>query len=206
MKALPTYGVIPAINMILKLAKEGKQAPGMHYGLDRILHGEQYTELLRPLPTHAKLTHRARILDIWDKGKGAVVVTEVKSYDEHGDELIQNEITSFVRGAGGWGGERGPSSDVNAPPDRAPDAVVTEKIPENAGPALPAERRLEPAPRRPGLRQGVRLRSADPARPVHLRLRGAARAREVRARGQPATSSRASRCASPTACSPARRS
>ena len=33
-----------------------------------------------------------------------------------------------VRGAGGWGGERGPSGDGNAPPDRAPDAVVEQKI------------------------------------------------------------------------------
>jgi 3-hydroxyacyl-CoA dehydrogenase/3a,7a,12a-trihydroxy-5b-cholest-24-enoyl-CoA hydratase len=38
-----------------------------------------------------------------------------------------NEVTTFVRGAGGWGGDRGPSADVNVPPDRAPDAVVEEK-------------------------------------------------------------------------------
>lgn len=132
MRVLPTFGVVPAINVMLKLAKEGKRAPGLRYGLDRVLHGEQYTELLRPLPTHAKLTHRARIKDIWDKGEGAVVVTEIRSFDENGDELIRNEVSTFVRGAGGWGGDRGPSSDVNVPPDRAPDAVVEERIPDNA--------------------------------------------------------------------------
>jgi 3-hydroxyacyl-CoA dehydrogenase/3a,7a,12a-trihydroxy-5b-cholest-24-enoyl-CoA hydratase len=131
MKALPTYGVIPAINMILTLGKQGKQAPGLRYGLDRVLHGEQYTELKRPLPLHAKLTHRARIKDIFDKGKNALVITEIVSYDEAGMELVRNEVTTFVRGAGGWGGDRGPSQDVNVPPDRAPDKVVEDRVPEH---------------------------------------------------------------------------
>ncbi len=129
-KALPTFAVVPAVNMVLQLAKEGKQAPGLNFGLDRILHGEQYTEVLQPLPPHAKLTHKAKIKDIFDKGKLAVVVTEIRSYDETGAELMRNEVSMAVRGAGGWGGERGPSNEVAAP-DRAPDAVVTEKIPEN---------------------------------------------------------------------------
>ena len=129
MKALPTYGVIPAINTILTLGKQGKQAPGLRYGLDRVLHGEQYTELKRPLPLAAKLTHRSRIKDIFDKGKNALVITEIVSYDEAGMELTRNEVTTFVRGAGGWGGDRGPSQDVNTPPDRAPDQVVEDRVP-----------------------------------------------------------------------------
>jgi len=130
-KALPTFGVVPAVNAIMTLIKDGKQAPGMSYGLDRVLHGEQYTEVKRPLPPKATLTHRARIKDIFDKGKGALIVNETKSYDENGELLIVNETSIFVRGAGGWGGDRGPSSDVNTPPDRAPDAVATEAIPAN---------------------------------------------------------------------------
>jgi 3-hydroxyacyl-CoA dehydrogenase/3a,7a,12a-trihydroxy-5b-cholest-24-enoyl-CoA hydratase len=49
--ALPTFGVIPAINAILERAAKGETAPGLHYGFERILHGEQTTELLRPLPS-----------------------------------------------------------------------------------------------------------------------------------------------------------
>jgi 3-hydroxyacyl-CoA dehydrogenase/3a,7a,12a-trihydroxy-5b-cholest-24-enoyl-CoA hydratase len=131
MKALPTFGVIPAINMIFTLGKQGKTAPGLNYGLDRVLHGEQYTELRRPLPTHAKLANRARVKDIFDKGKNALVVTEITSYDQDGMELVKNEITTFVRGAGGWGGDRGPSQEINVPPDRAPDKVAEDKIPSN---------------------------------------------------------------------------
>ena len=131
-RPLPTYGVIPALNTVLAQAAEGKQAPGLNYGLDRVLHGEQYTELLRPLPPKATLRHKGRIKDIFDKGKNALVVTEVTSYDaQSGEPLVRNEITTFVRGAGGWGGDRGPTSDINVPPERAPDAVITEKTHEN---------------------------------------------------------------------------
>ena len=131
-RPLPTYGVIPALNTVLKLAADGKQAPGLNYGLDRVLHGEQYTEVLRPLPPKATLRHKGRIKDIFDKGKNALVVTEVTSYDaQSGEPLVRNEITTFVRGAGGWGGDRGPASDINVPPERAPDAVITEKTHEN---------------------------------------------------------------------------
>ncbi|NOQ83024.1 MAG: SDR family NAD(P)-dependent oxidoreductase [Myxococcales bacterium] len=131
MKALPTFAVIPGTNAILGFAKEGISAPGLNYGLDRLLHGEQYIELVRPLPLKATLTTKAVVKDIWDKGKGALVVTALDSYDEDGDLLIKSEMTAFIRGAGGWGGERGPSADLNVPPSRAPDVVVEDAIPQN---------------------------------------------------------------------------
>jgi 3-hydroxyacyl-CoA dehydrogenase/3a,7a,12a-trihydroxy-5b-cholest-24-enoyl-CoA hydratase len=131
MKALPSFGVMPAINMVFAQAKSGASTPGLRYGLDRILHGEQHTELKRPLPTHGKLTTKATIKSIYDKVKGAVINTEFITYDEAGDELVRNHMATFVRGAGGWGGERGPSVEVNVPPDRAPDKVVEDKTSEN---------------------------------------------------------------------------
>ncbi|HEY5147072.1 MAG TPA: SDR family NAD(P)-dependent oxidoreductase, partial [Polyangiaceae bacterium] len=130
-KMLPTFPVAPALKAIYDLAKEGKQTPGLHYGFDRVLHGEQYTEIRAPWPTHGKLTHKIKIKDIFDKGKGALVVSAITTTDETGTTLAYNEVTTFVRGAGGWGGERGPSADVNVAPARAPDAVVEEKTSPN---------------------------------------------------------------------------
>ncbi len=130
-KSFPTFAVMPAMRSFLERAKSGENAPGMNYGLERLLPGEQYTEITRPPPQSAEPTHRAKVKEIWDKGKNAVVVNEVKSYDENGDLLIVNEFTSVIRGAGGWGGERGPTGESNAAPDRKPDAVREEKIPEN---------------------------------------------------------------------------
>lgn len=129
-KPLPTMTAAIAVGEVMKLAIEGKQAPGMNYGLDRILHGEQYTKVIKPLPVAGKLEHRARIKDIWDKGKGAIVVTEVKTFDDKGTLLAINEINTFVRGAGGWGGERGPNTDV-AIPARAADHTVEERTDPN---------------------------------------------------------------------------
>jgi len=128
---LPTFGVVPALKVMMDNAQKGVTAPGLRYGLDRLLHGEQYTEVKRPLPKAAKLTHRAWIANIFDKGKGALVVTAIESLDEDGDVLIYNESTAFIRGAGGWGGDRGPSGPGHEAPERAPDAVVEEHIPEN---------------------------------------------------------------------------
>ncbi len=130
--ALPTYGVIPALNAIFKQMSEGKSAPGLNYGLERILHGEQFTELVRPLPPSAELLHKGHISDIYDKGKNAIVVTHLDSYDaKTGELLVRNDVSMLVKGAGGWGGDRGPSADVNVPPARSPDAVVIEKTSES---------------------------------------------------------------------------
>jgi len=131
-RALPTFGVVPALGIFFEQAKKGVSAPGLNYGFERILHGEQYIELKRPLPaTATTLKHTVRIKDIFDKGKNASVVMEVLSYDEAGREIMRNEITQIVRGAGGWGGDRGPAGEANEPPARAPDATVTEKIGAN---------------------------------------------------------------------------
>jgi NAD(P)-dependent dehydrogenase (short-subunit alcohol dehydrogenase family)/acyl dehydratase/putative sterol carrier protein len=130
-QALPTYGVMPALNAYLNMAKDGKSLQGLNYGLDRVLHGEQYTEILRPLPPHAKLTHTFRFKAAYDKAPHAVVVMAVDTVDESGEKLAYNEISTFVRGAGGWGGDRGPSGDINVPPAREPDAVIEEKTADN---------------------------------------------------------------------------
>lgn len=128
-QAFPTFAVTPA----LKAMFANPQAPGLNFGFDRILHGEQELEIHRPLPSHAKLTSQARIAEIWDKGKNALVVNEIVSSDDAGP-LFTNRVTTVVRGAGGWGGERGPSAQPNTPPDRDPDASVEQTI--NANQAL----------------------------------------------------------------------
>jgi len=130
-QALPTYGVMPALNAFLTLGRDGKMLKGLNYGLDRVLHGEQYTEIFRPLPRSAKLKHTFRLKTAYDKAPNAVVILAVDTTDDSGEKLAYNEISIFVRGAGGWGGERGPSADINVPPAREPDAVIEEKTDPN---------------------------------------------------------------------------
>lgn len=42
----------------------------------QILHGEQYIEVYKQLPTEATVETRYKIVDVVDKGKGALVVIQ----------------------------------------------------------------------------------------------------------------------------------
>ena len=130
-QGLPSYGATCTVTALIDSIMAGNQAPGLNYGFERILHGEQAITMHRPLPQSGKLVHRAKVKEIWDKGKNAVVVIEVKTTDGAGEPLFDNEMSMFVRGAGGWGGERGPSGEVGTPPSRPADKVVEQKTDAN---------------------------------------------------------------------------
>ena len=80
------------------------------------------------------------------QGQERVIDTEAKSYDEDGELSIINEFIDRHPRRGGWGGDRGPSVEVNVPPNRAPDAVVEEKIGENQALLYRLTGDCEPAP------------------------------------------------------------
>jgi len=90
-----------------------------------VLHGEQAVALEAPIPTHGTLTTTPTVTAVYDKGKGAVVVVETDTVNEKGTLLFHNTAAIFIRGEGGFGGERGPSGPKNEPPDRRPDHEVT---------------------------------------------------------------------------------
>lgn len=92
-----------------------------------MLHGEQYLELLRPLATDGKLITRGSVVDVMDKKSGAVVVTLCESFDEQGEVVIRNQSSTFVVGAGNFGGKSKPNDQVipTVPaPNRNPDFVT----------------------------------------------------------------------------------
>ena len=131
-KALPSYAALPQLSAMLELAKNGGQLiPGLNYGFDRSLHGEQYTQIKQLFNPSAKLTHTYQLKQAFDKNPHAVVVISVNTKDESGEVVAYNEMSVFVRDGGGWGGDRGPSGEENTPPSRDPDATITEHIPEN---------------------------------------------------------------------------
>ena len=60
-------------------------------------------------------------------------VVGTESLDEKGKVLFRATSSIFVRGEGGFGGDRGPSGAKNSPPDRAPDKSVSYKtLPQQA--------------------------------------------------------------------------
>jgi acyl dehydratase len=90
-----------------------------------LVHGQQAVTLHRPLPVAGEATVVGKLVAIYDKGKAAVVVTENRATAADGEPLFTTRMSAFIRGEGGWGGDRGPSGAQNVPPERAPDHEVT---------------------------------------------------------------------------------
>ena len=97
-----------------------------------LVHGEQSIELEGAIPVAGTGSCVAEITGIYDKGKGAVVaITGTTSDAATGSKLFSQTASLFIRGEGGWGGDRGPSGPKNVPPDRAPDHSVTYQTRED---------------------------------------------------------------------------
>jgi len=90
-----------------------------------LVHGEQAITLHKPVPVAGNAMVTGKVAAMYDKGKAAVVVLESEAREPGGDLLWTTSMSAFIRGEGGWGGDRGPSGPRNVPPDRAPDQVVS---------------------------------------------------------------------------------
>ncbi len=90
-----------------------------------LVHGEQRVTLHKPIPPDGAASVTSRIVGIYDKGKAAVVATETEAIDPLGEPLYTTYMSAFIRGEGGWGGDRGPGGARNVPPEREPDHAVT---------------------------------------------------------------------------------
>jgi len=101
--------------------------PGCDINLTQVVHGAQEVHLISPLPTSGKATLTTTIADIWDKGKAAVIWQEGVAVDPRGAELWRVRSSIFVKGEGGWGGNRGEGNAIVVP-DRAPDGTTTYAV------------------------------------------------------------------------------
>jgi acyl dehydratase len=124
-QALPTFGVL------LAQARAG----GSLGDFDRamLVHAEQSIELHKPLPVSGTLSTSAMVTGIYDKGSGALIQTENHAVDAAtGEPIVTTRSGTFIRGEGGFGGDRGTSAAWQLP-DRAPDYKVTQQTrPEQA--------------------------------------------------------------------------
>ncbi|MEU6661340.1 MaoC/PaaZ C-terminal domain-containing protein [Streptomyces sp. NPDC046821] len=106
----------------------GLSSPGIDINLAHVLHGGQTVELHRPIPVKGQATSTSRIAAVYDKGKAAILVLRTEVADADGP-LWTADAQIFVRGEGGFGGDRGPSTRLEAPtgePDRTVDRVIRE--------------------------------------------------------------------------------
>jgi acyl dehydratase len=121
LQVLPTFGVVaPNFRMFEPPAVT---FPGIDIDLSKVLHGTQSITIHARLPIAGRATSHARIADVWDKGKAAVIVQEAEVVDLAGAPLWTTTTGIFARGEGGFGGSRGPALRL-PPPVGRPDLVV----------------------------------------------------------------------------------
>jgi acyl dehydratase len=128
-KVLPTFGVL--------VARGGGAGRSLGtFDPAMLVHAEQAFELHRPLPVAGTVRTTSTVTGIYDKGSGALVVSENVAVDAGtGEPLVTSTGSAFIRGEGGFGGERGPRDAGGRweRPEREPDLRVEEHTrPEQA--------------------------------------------------------------------------
>lgn len=93
----------------------------------QVVHGDQSITLLRPLTPDGSVQLTTRIAAVYDKGSGALVQLESVGRDPvAGGDVFVSRMGLFIRGAGGWGGDRGPDRPTWSVPG-APTAQVRQR-------------------------------------------------------------------------------
>ncbi|MDY0012569.1 MAG: MaoC/PaaZ C-terminal domain-containing protein [Rhodocyclaceae bacterium] len=120
--ALPTFAVM--------LAGSGSWVGNPETGitLTKLLHGEQFLTIHKPLPAQGVMVGKDRVEAVYDKGadKGAVLIVARDIREkESGDLVATTGMSLFLRADGGFGGKAdGQPKPHPVPEDRAPDASI----------------------------------------------------------------------------------
>lgn len=99
-----------------------------------VLHAEQQVEILADLPVNGEAHAVTEITEMWDKGKAALIVARTTATSPDGTPLWHSSAGLFIRGAGGWGGDRGPESNTPRPAamETSEQTISFETRPEQA--------------------------------------------------------------------------
>ena len=104
-KVFPTYcTVLHGIDLLNALTT----CPGMpNFNPMMLLHGEQRNTLLRPIKANATYVNKAKVSNVVDKVKGALLDFEITTFEKLPDGKLEaaftNTISVFIRGLGGFG-------------------------------------------------------------------------------------------------------
>jgi acyl dehydratase len=116
-RVLPTFGVV------LNQFRGGSRLNIGEFNPAMLVHAEQSVELNGELPASGSLGVSSTVTGIYDKGSGALVVSEATGRLPGADQpLVVTRSSLFIRGEGGFG-VRGPK-DAWTAPERDPDVVL----------------------------------------------------------------------------------
>ncbi|KAK4429460.1 Enoyl-CoA hydratase 2, peroxisomal [Sesamum alatum] len=123
-EVLPTFASLFSGGLQSEIAK----IPGLDFDPRLLLHGQQYIEMYKPLPSHGCILNKATVSGLHDKGKAAVLEVEILSYEkESGVLLFMNRMTVYLRGAGGFSKSSQPYSFTKYPSNQ----TFAYKIPQS---------------------------------------------------------------------------
>ncbi|WP_162487259.1 MULTISPECIES: MaoC/PaaZ C-terminal domain-containing protein [unclassified Variovorax] len=133
---------LPSMALVLATPGSWLRDPATGVDQSKVVHGEQWLTLHKPLPTQGRVRSRSRVIGIADKGpkSGAVIYVERLLSDSSDGSLYASSIASLIaRGDGGFGGSPSVSQIVHLPAYRpaAPrDQVVSCDVHTNPAQAL----------------------------------------------------------------------
>ncbi|TXG74789.1 hypothetical protein ES288_1Z010500v1 [Gossypium darwinii] len=123
-KVLPTFSTLFSLRGLPQLSG----VPGLKFDKRLLLHGQQYIEIHKPLPSNASLLNKTTIAGFHDKGKAAILELETRSYEKESGELLTlNRTSVFLRGAGGFSDPSKPFTYSNYPVNPA-SAMKSQKL------------------------------------------------------------------------------
>jgi acyl dehydratase len=119
--------VLPTFPVIVGIAGGGGMPSFGEFNWAMLVHGEQAVEVFGPIPPEGTIVSQTRIVGIYDKGSGALVVMESESkYKDTGQPAFNTRFGAFIRGEGGFGEQRGdPLPPRPKAPEGAPDHETT---------------------------------------------------------------------------------
>lgn len=117
LRALPT--------MALVLGDYGAEAQArLSVDPANVVHGAERLTMHAPLPAQGALTTVTTLAALFDKGSGAVAQFETTAHlSDRRTPLFTKLTSAYIKGAGGWGGDRGPSNRWERP-ERPPTLQV----------------------------------------------------------------------------------
>lgn len=127
--ALPTFLVLHGVSAIMESSVAHGAFGDRDVNLSKILHGEQYLELLAPISTEGTLEVHCKVVDVLDKGSGTLVLVEVDTFSDRGEKVAHALVTIFAVGVKGITDKRTSPLNIPAvePPNRPPDSTVEQR-------------------------------------------------------------------------------
>lgn len=122
---------LPMMAVALADGEFWQQNPATGIVWQQIVHAQEAVRIHHPLPIEGTVVITQKIKDLFDRGaeKGAVMVQEQLITDLDGQSLADIEVTTVLRGNGGFGGEPQNSARPEPFPERPADAVLDMATP-----------------------------------------------------------------------------